>query len=55
MQLWLRGAGRRSVRRSFVAGELCAIEATRAEASRERWPAAWSELDRPRARAWMGS
>jgi CHAD domain-containing protein len=52
MQTWLRGAaGAR--RRAFVAGELCAIEALRAEAARGRWQAAWHELDRRRARAWI--
>jgi CHAD domain-containing protein len=52
MQSWLRGAaGAR--RRAFVAGELCAIEAQRAADARARWPAAWRELDRPRARVWI--
>jgi CHAD domain-containing protein len=52
MQAWLRGAaGAR--RRAFVAGELCAIEGQRAAAARARWPAAWHELDRRRARAWI--
>jgi CHAD domain-containing protein len=52
MQGWLRGAaGAR--RRAFVAGELCAIEARRAEAARGRWPAVWHELDRRRARVWI--
>jgi CHAD domain-containing protein len=52
MQMWLRSAaGAR--RRAFVAGELCAIEARRATDSRASWPAAWHELDRKRARAWI--
>jgi CHAD domain-containing protein len=52
MQEWLRSAaGAR--RRAFVAGELCAIEARRAADTRAAWPAAWQELDRKRARAWM--
>jgi CHAD domain-containing protein len=52
MQTWLRSvAGAR--RRAFVAGELCAIEAGRADSARERWPAVWRELDRPSARRWM--
>jgi hypothetical protein len=52
MQAWLRAAaGAR--RRAFVAGELCAIEGQRAAAARARWPAAWHELDRRRARAWI--
>lgn len=54
MQTWLRGAaGAR--RRAFVAGELCAIEARRAEESRDRWPAAWRDLDRARVRSWIAS
>jgi len=52
MQDWLRGAAT-ARRRAFVAGELCAIEARRAAEARERWPAAWREVDRPRARAWI--
>jgi CHAD domain-containing protein len=52
MQAWLRSvAGAR--RRAFVAGELCAIESQRAAATRAAWPAAWHELQRRRARAWM--
>jgi CHAD domain-containing protein len=52
MQAWLRSvAGAR--RRAFVAGELCAIETQRAVATRAAWPAAWHELERRRARAWM--
>jgi CHAD domain-containing protein len=54
MQGWLRGTAT-SRRRAFVAGELCAVEAERAEASRGRWPAAWHELDRRRAREWIRS
>ena len=54
MQAWLRGAaGAR--RRAFVAGELCAVEARRAEESRDRWLAAWRELDRARVRSWIAS
>jgi len=51
-QAWLRGAGR-GARRAFVAGELCAMEAARAEASRQTWQDAWRRLHRRRHRAWM--
>ncbi|HYW28041.1 MAG TPA: CYTH and CHAD domain-containing protein [Terriglobales bacterium] len=52
MQDWLRSVAT-ARRRAFVAGELCAIEARRAADSRANWPAAWHQLDRRRARAWM--
>ena len=51
-QAWLRSAVT-SRRRAFVAGELCALEASRTAEARERWPGAWARLDKPRARAWM--
>ena len=51
-QAWLRTAAR-SARRAFVAGELCALEAARARASRQSWRRAWKRLDRRRVRLWM--
>src|SRR5499427_2600591 len=53
-QAWLRGAVT-TRRRAFVAGELCALEASRTAEARARWPAAWMRLDRAKARAWMTS
>ena len=53
MQAWLRAAAGGGRRRAFVAGELHAIEAARAESSRARWPEAWRRLKRPSARAWI--
>ena len=51
-QAWLRAAAN-TRRRAFAAGELCALEAERAESARRRWPDAWARLDRPRVRAWL--
>ncbi len=51
-QAWLRTAAS-GVRRAFVAGELCALEAARAEASRRTWRKGWKRLDRTRVRTWM--
>jgi CHAD domain-containing protein len=53
-QVWLRTAAR-GARRAFVAGELCTLEAARAEASRLVWRRAWKQLDRRRVRAWMAA
>jgi CHAD domain-containing protein len=53
MQGWLRTAAGGGRRRAFVAGELYAMEQVRAEAARGRWPAAWHDLDRRRARDWL--
>jgi CHAD domain-containing protein len=49
---WLREAAR-SGSDAFVAGELAAIEAQAATASREAVPAAWKALSRKRLRFWM--
>jgi CHAD domain-containing protein len=49
---WLREAAR-SGSNAFVAGELAAIEAQAATASREAVPAAWKALSRKRLRFWM--
>jgi CHAD domain-containing protein len=51
-QAWLRTAAR-GVRRAFVAGELAAMEAARAEATRQTWRKAWKRLDNRRRRRWM--
>jgi CHAD domain-containing protein len=51
-QGWLRQAAR-TTRRAFVAGQLCALEAARAQEARNRWPGVWSALDRRRLRTWM--
>ena len=48
---WLREAAR-SGADAFVAGELAAVEAQAAAASREAVPAAWKELSRKRLRFW---
>jgi CHAD domain-containing protein len=49
---WLREAAR-SGSDAFVAGELAAIEAQAATASRVAVPAAWKALGRKRLRFWM--
>jgi CHAD domain-containing protein len=48
---WLREAAR-SGGNAFVAGELAAVEAQAAAATREAVPAAWKELSRKRLRFW---
>ena len=48
---WLREAAR-SGGNAFVAGELAAVEAQAAAASREAVPAAWKDLSRKRLRFW---
>ena len=53
MQAWLRAAAGGGRRRAFVAGELHATEALRAQEARRLWPQAWRRLDRPRTRAWI--
>ncbi|HEY7199948.1 MAG TPA: CYTH and CHAD domain-containing protein [Candidatus Dormibacteraeota bacterium] len=53
LQAWLRATAGGGRRRAFVAGELHAVEATRAEAARAGWPETWRRLSRPRAREWF--
>jgi CHAD domain-containing protein len=51
-QAWLRAA-RVSGRRSFVAGQLIALEGLAASESRARWRKVWDALDRKRVRDWL--
>jgi CHAD domain-containing protein len=50
---WLRGL-RTSGRRSFIAGQLAAMERVAADQSRAQWQKAWGALEAKRLREWMG-
>ena len=52
-EAWLRGLNT-SGRRSFVAGQLAAMERVAAEESRAKWRKAWAALESKRLREWMG-
>jgi hypothetical protein len=52
-EAWLRGL-KTSGRRSFVAGQLAAMERAAAAESRARWRKAWGALESRRLREWMG-
>ncbi len=49
---WLREAAKRSAALAFVAGQLVAIEADAARASRAAWPGAWKSVSRKKIRFW---
>jgi CHAD domain-containing protein len=51
-QAWLRSA-RVTGRRSFVAGELIALEHVAAQKARAKWTKAWQALDRKTLHKWM--
>lgn len=51
-QTWLRSV-KTTRRRAFVAGELYALEAARADDVRQRWRHTWDRLDHPQRREWM--